>query len=418
MTEHARSRISDDLRFAREVWDDESPAQGERHRWERSRSLTLAGGTLDGISHAMPGWRIETDSLGEIEVQSDKYWGAHTQRVIRFFAIGEPLMPSDLIHTYGTVKACCAMANADLGILPAWKSVLIARVAAEIEVGALDRHFPIRAFSANSGRHLDANINEVIANRANTLVGQPLGRKHPMHPDDDVNCSQNSDDSFITAVHLTLLHKVQNFTIAANRLLESLDAKIQTRRAALNISGNHFVADAAATVTEEWRGFHSSLERSLHRVSSAADGLCEVPLGGTRMSTSSVAAEGYREHVISALSRQSGYALIPATDRFGAQSSLDALCEMHGALQRFATILMRVAHGVHGQCGSKQSEGAIIVCMRVMGNDVIMGQALAADSGNSNTTPSLASFTTLESIGLLIDACSSVTYDARNDMRL
>jgi fumarate hydratase, class II len=434
MNTRSRTPHFGDSEFAKEVWEDESPAQGEEFEEHIQEEVTPAAGGAAGTFHAMPGWRIETDSLGDIEVRADKYWGAQTERSLRYFAIGESVMPMPFVYAYGAIKAACATANAELGVLPVWKSILIAQVAAEIEEGLLDQHFPTRVYTTGSGTHLNANVNEVIANRANALVGQPMGSKHPIHPHDDVNRSQSSNDTFITAVHIALIREIHLFADAAQVLLDDIWVKVDSWRNIPKMGRTHLMDATELSVGDEWQAFASSLDRGLSRIISASDSLREIALGGTAVGNGMNAPVNFREHAITALSSRCGMDFKAPPDPFAAQSTLDSLLEVHGALRQFAAALFKFANDLRwlasgpngglqelwipsnepgstimpGKTNPTQSEAALMVCLRVMGNDVIMGQAAAEGNFQLNTFRPLAAFVALESVGLLSDACTSL----------
>jgi fumarate hydratase, class II len=420
--------------YAQEVWEDESPAQGDRFDASPLMTRDQSSDESNGAFQPMPGWRIESDSLGEIEVRVDNYWGAQTERSLRYFSIGVSVMPISLVHAYGAIKAVCAKTNAHLGVLPVWKSIIIARVAAEIEQGLLDQHFPIGVYTTGSGTHLNANLNEVIANRANALLGQPMGSKHPIHPDDDVNRSQSSNDTFMTAVHIALLREVRSFAEASQGLLDELAVKVQSWSDIPKMGRTHLMDATEMSVSDEWQAFASSLDRARTRVVSANDALLEIALGGTAIGNGINTPENFREQVVTALSVKCGIDFTVAPDPFAAQSTLDPLLEVHGALRQFAAALFKMtndlrwlASGPHGglqelripanepgstvmpgKTNPTQTEAVMMACLRVMGNDVIMGQAAAEGNFQLNTFRPLAAHVALESVGLLSGACTSL----------
>src|SRR5579884_3963540 len=238
------------------------------------------------IGTGQSGTRIESDSMGEIRVPAEHYWGAQTQRSLLYFAIGGDRMPLPLYHAYGLVKKAAAQVNAELGLLPRWKADLIARVADEILAGKLDSEFPLFVWQTGSGTQTNMNVNEVIANRAIQLAGGILGSKRPIHPNDDVNKSQSSNDTFPTAMHIAAALAIHRHLLPAlTALRETTAAKVQQFADIIKIGRTHLQDAVPLTVGQEWSAYVAQLDAGLARVKQTLEGLYELALGGTAVGT-------------------------------------------------------------------------------------------------------------------------------------
>src|SRR5438874_1170270 len=230
--------------------------------------------------------RTETDSMGPIEVTADRYYGAQTARSLKYFAIGEERMPIEVIRAFGALKKASALVNRDLGILPANKCELIVRAADEVIAGKLDDHFPLRVWQTGSGTQTNMNVNEVIANRAIELAGGQLGSKKPIHPNDDVNMSQSSNDTFPAAMHIAAAERVKNALIPAIKSVhDAIAAKAKAFRSIVTIGRTHLMDAVPLTFGQEFGGWASLLERDIKRLEQALEGLYDLAIGGTAVGT-------------------------------------------------------------------------------------------------------------------------------------
>jgi fumarate hydratase class II len=232
------------------------------------------------------GTRTETDSMGAIDVPADKYWGAQTQRSLIHFSIGDDRMPKAVYHAYGHVKKAGAVVNGRAGRLPAWKAELIEKVADEVIAGELDAHFPLYVWQTGSGTQSNMNVNEVISNRAIQLTGGQLGSKHPVHPNDDVNLGQSSNDTFPTAMHIAAARAVQEYLLPSVRALQqAIAAKAAQWADVVKIGRTHLEDAVPLTVGQEWSGYAHQLSQAIDRVKASTAGLCELAVGGTAVGT-------------------------------------------------------------------------------------------------------------------------------------
>lgn len=231
------------------------------------------------------GTRIERDSMGEIEVPADKYWGAQTARSLKYFNIGDDLMPRELIRAFGILKKAAALVNLELGKLPEEKARLIVQAADEVIAGKLDAHFPLRVWQTGSGTQTNMNVNEVIANRAIELAGGQLGSKKPVHPNDDVNMSQSSNDTFPTAMHIAAAEQMHALIPEVERLQAAIEAKAREFADVVKIGRTHLQDATPLTVGQEMSGWASLLERDVQRLKQTLDGLYDLAIGGTAVGT-------------------------------------------------------------------------------------------------------------------------------------
>ena len=271
------------------------------------------------------GLRTESDSMGEIEVPADHYWGAQTQRSLIHFAIGDERMPLAVYHAYGYIKKAAALVNGAVGRLPHWKADLIARVADEVISGALDREFPLFVWQTGSGTHTNMNVNEVIGNRAIQLVGGKLGSKLPIHPNEDVNMSQSSNDTFSTAMHIaTVLEFNDRLIPAVTGLRDAISAKAREWVDVVKLGRTHLQDATPLTVGQEWSGYAAQLDDALTLVRQSAEGLYRLAMGGTAVGTGINAPEGFGTQAASMIAALTGHPFITAPNKFAAQASLDA----------------------------------------------------------------------------------------------
>jgi fumarate hydratase class II len=268
------------------------------------------------------GKRKESDSLGQVEVPADHYWGAQTQRSLIHFSIGDDHMPKEVYHAYGYVKKAAALMNADAGSLPYWKANLIARVADEVVAGKLDSEFPLYVWQTGSGTQSNMNVNEVISNRAIQLADGTIGSKYPIHPNDDVNMSQSSNDTFPTAMHIATVFEFSNRLIpAVAGLRDVIRAKAREWVDIVKIGRTHLQDATPLTVGQEWSGYATQLDDALALVRQSLQGLYRLAIGGTAVGTGINASPDFGEKVAAAISKLTGHPFVTAPNKFAAQGS-------------------------------------------------------------------------------------------------
>ena len=384
------------------------------------------------IGTGQSGTRVESDSMGEIRVPAEHYWGAQTQRALLYFAIGGDRMPLPLYHAYALVKKAAAQVNAELGCLPRWKADLIARVADEISTGQLDSEFPLFVWQSGSGTQTNMNVNEVIANRAIQLVGGTLGSKQPIHPNDDVNQSQSSNDTFPTAMHIaTVLEIHRHLLPAVTALRETIAAKAQQFAAIIKIGRTHLQDAVPLTVGQEWSGYVAQLDDALERLRDTLPGLYRLAMGGTAVGTGLNAPKGFAEAVAAKIACYTGLPFVTGPNKFAALAATDATVAAQAALCGLAVVLMKLANdirwlasgprcGLHelilpanepgssimpGKVNPTQAEAMLMVCIQVMGLDAAAGFAGALGNFQLHTMRPLLIYNILHSIRLLGDVC-------------
>jgi fumarate hydratase, class II len=378
--------------------------------------------------------RAERDTMGSIDVPADRYWGAQTERSRRYFNIGGERMPREIIRAFGLVKKACAMVNADLGLLPLEKAEAVLRAAGEVIDGTLDDHFPLVVWQTGSGTQTNMNANEVIANRAIELLGGELGSKSPVHPNDDVNRGQSSNDTFPTAMHVAALDRVQERLLpAVRRLRATLDARAQASRDIVKIGRTHLQDAVPLTLGQEMSGWVAQLDHALAHVESALPHVSELALGGTAVGTGLNAPPGFGERVAAKLAELTGHPFVSAPNKFEALAAHDALVFLHGTLKTLAAGLMKIANDVRwlasgpragigeitipenepgssimpGKVNPTQSEALTMVCAQVLGNDVAVNVGGAMGNFELNVFKPLIAHNVLQSIRLLADAADS-----------
>jgi fumarate hydratase, class II len=359
------------------------------------------------------GTRTESDSMGEIDVPAGHYWGAQTQRSLVHFSIGDDRMPKAVYHAYGYVKKAAALVNAAAGRMPRWKADLIARVADEVIAGKLDGEFPLYVWQTGSGTQSNMNANEVISNRAIQLAGGVLGSKHPVHPNDDVNMGQSSNDTFPTVMHIATVREFEDrLTPAVQALADAIRKK-------------------PLTVGQEWSGYAAQLDDALALVRASLQGLYRVAVGGTAVGTGLNVPPDFGVKVAAEIARLTGKPFVTAPNKFAAQGSLDAMVAASAALRALAVALMKIANdlrwlgsgpraGLHelilpanepgssimpGKVNPTQEEAMVMVCIQVIGEDTAV--AFAGSQGNFelNTMRPIIIDNVLHSARILGDAC-------------
>jgi len=378
--------------------------------------------------------RTETDTMGPIEVPADRYWGAQTQRSLQHFKIGGERFPREFIRALGLVKKACAMVNRELGLLPADKVDAIIRAADEVIEGKLDDDFPLVIWQTGSGTQTNMNANEVIANRAIELLGGARGSKKPVHPNDDVNRSQSSNDVFPTAMHVAEVEELEGrLRPALEALREVLDAKAREFAGIVKIGRTHLQDATPLTLGQEISGWAAMLDHAVAATRGTLPALCELAIGGTAVGTGLNAPEGYGERVAKTLASLTGRPFTSAPNKFQALASHEADLQVSGALRTLAAALMKIANDVRwmasgprsglgeitipenepgssimpGKVNPTQCEALTMVCCQVMGNDVAVGFGGASGNFELNVFKPLIVSNVLRSIRLLADAVAS-----------
>lgn len=378
--------------------------------------------------------RTESDSMGKIEVPSDRYYGAQTARSLIHFDIGTDTMPPELIRAFGTLKKAAALVNQDLGKLPPEKARWIVQAADEVISGKLDGHFPLRIWQTGSGTQTNMNANEVISNRAIEIAGGVMGSKKPIHPNDDVNMSQSSNDTFPTAMHIAAASRVaQDLIPAVERLRDALDAKARQFARVVKIGRTHLMDATPLTVGQEISGWVSMLDRDVARIREALAGLYDLAIGGTAVGTGLNAHPEFAERAAKKISELTGLPFRSHPNKFAALSSHDELVFASGALKTLAASLMKVANDVRwlasgpraglgefvlpenepgssimpGKVNPTQSEAVTMVAAQVFGNDLAVGFAGSQGNFQLNVFKPVIIYNFLHSVRLLADACRS-----------
>jgi len=382
-------------------------------------------------------YRIEKDTMGDVKVPADKYWGAQTERSRNNFKIGGPrhLMPIEIVRGFAYLKKAAARANCELGVLPEDKRNLISRVCDEILAGELDDQFPLVIWQTGSGTQSNMNMNEVISNRCHVLEGHSLGEGTPsIHPNDDVNKSQSSNDTFPTGMHIAAFKMISETTIPGiEKLLQSLAAKSDEFKNIVKLGRTHFMDATPLTLGQEFSGYASQLEHGLHSLKNTLTHLAELALGGTAVGTGINTPKGYAELVAKKIASLTGLPFVSASNKFEALASHDAFVESHGALKQLAVSLMKIANDIRmlssgprsgigeiilpanepgssimpGKVNPTQVEALTMVCAQVMGNDVALSVGGANGQFELNVFKPLIAFNLLNSARLLGDACVS-----------
>jgi len=378
--------------------------------------------------------RTESDSHGPIEVPAHRYWGAQTQRSLHHFAIGDDLMPAELIRAFGVVKKAAALANQELGLLPEAKARPIVQAADEIIAGRLDDHFPLGVWQTGSGTQTNMNANEVIANRATELAGGTPGAQRTIHPNDDVNLSQSSNDTFPTAMHIAAVDRLARALIPAVRQLRgALARKAEEFRDIVKIGRTHLMDAVPLTLGQEFSGYVAQLDADLRRLHAALPDLYELALGGTAVGTGLNAHPQFSAKVSAELAHATETAFVSAPNKFQALASHEALLFAHGALKSLAAGLMKIANDVRwlssgprsglgeisipenepgssimpGKVNPTQCEAITMLAAQVLGNDVAINIGGASGNFELNVYKPLVIHNFLQSVRLLTDGMAS-----------
>lgn len=382
----------------------------------------------------MASTRIETDSMGEIAVDADKYWGAQTERSLHHFNIGRDIMPIEVSHAFGILKKAAALTNLELGKLPEEKAALIIKAAEEVSNGSLDEHFPLHVWQTGSGTQSNMNVNEVISNRAIEMAGGIKGSKTPIHPNDHVNMSQSSNDTFPTAMHIAAAIAFHNKLLPAVRnLRDALAAKMESFKDIVKIGRTHLQDAVPLTLGQEFSGYVAQLDACIHRIEGVMPELYELALGGTAVGTGLNTHPQFAVKAATHIATITKLPFISAANKFAALASHEPLVIAHSTLKTLACALMKIANDVRwlgsgprcgigelilpenepgssimpGKVNPTQCEAMTMVCAQVIGNDTTV--AVAASQGNFelNVFKPVIIFNVLHSLNLLADTCHS-----------
>jgi fumarate hydratase, class II len=381
-------------------------------------------------------YRIEKDTMGEVQVPSDKYWGAQTERSRNNFKIGpEASMPKEIIYAFAYLKKAAAMANHELGVLSADKKDLIAKACEEILTGKLDGEFPLVIWQTGSGTQSNMNVNEVVAYRAHVLSGGKLtDEKKVLHPNDDVNKSQSSNDTFPTAMHIAAYKQVAEITLPGMKKLRDILASKSSEYKNITKTGRtHFMDATPLTLGQEFSGYVQQIDNSMRAINNALEVVRELALGGTAVGTGLNAPNGYDVLVAKRIAELTGYPFITAPNKFEALAAHDAMVELSGALKRSAVSLMKIANDIRmlssgprcgigeiiipdnepgssimpGKVNPTQPEALTMVCAQVIGNDVAVSIGGSTGHFELNVFKPVIAANVLQSARLIGDACVS-----------
>lgn len=381
-------------------------------------------------------YRIEKDTMGGIRVPADKYWGAQTQRSVMNFPIGPPAsMPVEIIHAFGYLKKAAAITNNKFGLLPDEKMKIISRVCDEISEGKLDDHFPLVIWQTGSGTHTNMNCNEVIANRSHVLLGNKLGTgERFIHPNDDVNKSQSSNDTFATAMHLAAYKKVVEYTIPEiERLSETFLKKSSATTAIVKIGRTHLMDATPLTLGQEFSGYVSQLKHGIKALKNTLPHLSELAIGGTAVGTGLNTLEGFDKEVATIIARLTNLPFKSAENKFESLAANDAIVETHGSIKQLAVSLMKIANDIRilasgprsgigeitipsnepgssimpGKVNPTQTEAMTMVCAQILGNDTTITIAGSGGHLELNVFKPVMISSFLQSASLIADACKA-----------
>jgi fumarate hydratase, class II len=398
----------------------------------------VGGAKVDANTTAVakPQVRIESDSMGKIEVPNDRYYGAQTARSLIHFDIGLDKMPPSLIRAFGILKKAAALVNQDLKKLSPEKTRLIVQAADEVIAGKLDEHFPLRIWQTGSGTQTNMNANEVISNRAIEIAGGEMGSKTPIHPNDDVNMSQSSNDTFPTAMHIAAATRMAEGLIpAVTRLRDAVDAKAREFQDVVKIGRTHLMDATPLTVGQEISGWVSLLDRDIERLKLVLPGLYDLAIGGTAVGTGLNAHPEFAERAAKKIAELTGLPFESHPNKFAALSAHDEIVFASGALKTLAASLMKIANDIRwlasgpragfgeitlpenepgssimpGKVNPTQSEAMTMVAVQVFGNDVAIGFAGSQGNFQLNVYKPVMIHNFLNSVRLLSDACRSFT---------
>jgi fumarate hydratase class II len=389
--------------------------------------------------------RTESDSMGKIEVPVDRYYGAQTARSLIHFDIGRDTMPPELIRAFGILKKAAALVNQDLGKLSADKAKLIAQAADEVIAGKLDEHFPLHIWQTGSGTQTNMNANEVISNRAIEIAGGVMGSKKPVHPNDDVNMSQSSNDTFPAAMHIAAASRVAEVLIpAVEHLRDAIQSKARQFENVVKIGRTHLMDATPLTVGQEMSGWANQLDRDVERLKMVLPGLYDLAIGGTAVGTGLNSHPEFAVRAAKKIAELTGLPFASHPNKFAALSAHDEIVFASGALKTLADSLMKIANDVRwlasgpraglgeltlpenepgssimpGKVNPTQSEAMTMVAVQVMGNDAAIGFAGSQGNFQLNVFKPVMIHNFLHSVRLLADACRSFTEHCVEGMQL
>ncbi len=386
---------------------------------------------MAAVTETTTSMRIESDSMGKIEVPSNVYWGAQTQRSLLHFNIGRDTMPPELIRAFGTLKKACALVNQDLGKLPPDKAKLIVQAADEVISGKLNDQFPLRIWQTGSGTQTNMNVNEVISNRAIELAGGEMGSKKPIHPNDHVNMSQSSNDTFPTAMHIAAADRVKNALIPAIKSIrDAIAAKAKAFKDVVKIGRTHLQDAVPLTIGQEFGGWASLLDRDIKRLELTLDGLYDLAIGGTAVGTGLNTHREFAERAAKKIAELTGLPFRSHPDKFAALSAHDEIVFAQGALETTAASLMKISNDIRwlasgprcglgeltipenepgssimpGKVNPTQAEAMTMVCAQVHGATAAVGFAGSQGNFELNVFKPVIIYNFLHSVTLLTDA--------------
>jgi fumarate hydratase class II len=379
-----------------------------------------------------PRTRTESDSMGQIEVPAHVYWGAQTQRSLLHFDIGRDTMPPELIWAFGILKKACALVNQDLGKLSSEKTKLVVQAADEVISGKLNDQFPLRIWQTGSGTQTNMNVNEVISNRAIEIAGGVMGSKKPVHPNDDVNLSQSSNDTFPAAMHIAAAERVKNVLIPAIRTVhDAIATKAREFNDIVKIGRTHLQDAVPLTVGQEFSGWASLLERDIKRLEQALDGLYDLAIGGTAVGTGLNAHPEFAERAAKKIAELTGLPFRSHPNKFAALSAHDEIVFAQGALETLAASFMKISNDIRwlasgprsglgeliipenepgssimpGKVNPTQCEAMTMVCVQVHGATAAVGFAGSQGNFELNVYKPVLIYNFLHSVTLISDAC-------------
>jgi fumarate hydratase class II len=375
--------------------------------------------------------RVETDSMGEIEVPTSAYWGAQTQRSLKHFNIGFDVMPREVIRALGILKKAAAIVNYELGKLSEEKKNLVVQAADEVIEGKLDEHFPLRVWQTGSGTQTNMNANEVISNRAIEIAGGEMGSKSPVHPNDDVNKSQSSNDTFPTAMYIAAAERTVALIPEVQKVYDAIDAKAKEFANIVKIGRTHLQDATPLTVGQEFGGWANLIKRDIERLSLVLPGLFDLAIGGTAVGTGLNAHPEFAERAAAKIAELTGQPFKSHPDKFAALSAHDEIVFASGALKTLAGSLMKIANDIRwlasgprcgigeitlpenepgssimpGKVNPTQSEAMTMVAVQVFGNDAAIGFAGSQGNFELNVFKPVMIHNYLHSVRLIHDAC-------------
>ena len=378
--------------------------------------------------------RIETDSMGQLEVDTSKYWGCQTQRSLMNFKIGQEKMPLEVVHAFGVLKKAAALANHELGLLDGKLKDLIVAAADEVIAGKLDEHFPLVVWQTGSGTQSNMNVNEVISNRAIEMAGGELGSKKPVHPNDHVNMSQSSNDTYPTAMHIAAAVQIEDYLYPrVKKLRDTLDAKAKAYASIIKIGRTHLQDATPVTLGQEISGWVAQIDNALKAIDLTLPQMKELAVGGTAVGTGLNTHPRYADLAAEKISQISGRKFVSAPNKFAVMAGHDAFVGTSGALSQLAAALMKMANDVRwlasgprcgigeitipenepgssimpGKVNPTQSEALTMVCAHVFGNNAAISFAASQGNFELNVFKPVLAYNLLQSVRLLADASES-----------